>query len=81
MKIIVAETSSKTSTLVLLQLPLKFSSNILHIKYQMLVLAHTDLRKYEATRVSVHILQTEDPANKSTICLQTSGVAIRRIVD
>ena len=28
---------------------LKFSKNILQIEYQMLVLAHTDLRKYEAT--------------------------------
>ena len=31
------------------QLLLKFSNNIRQIKYQMLVLAQADLRKYEAT--------------------------------
>ena len=37
---------------------LKFSSNILQIEYQMLVLAHTDLIKYEVKiGISSHILQ------------------------
>ena len=43
------ETSFETNTLLLLQLLLKFSSNILQIEYQILVLANTDLRKNEAT--------------------------------
>ena len=47
MKTIAAETSLETNILPLPQLLLKFSSNILQIEYQMLVLAHTDLRKYE----------------------------------
>ena len=39
----------KSSNIVLLpHLLLKFSNNILQIEYQMLVLAHTDLKKYEA---------------------------------
>ena len=46
MKTIAAETSLETNILLLLQLLLKFSSNILQTEYQMLVLAHTDLRKY-----------------------------------
>ena len=49
MKTIVTETSFETNTLLVLQLLLKFSSNILQIEYQMLVLAHTDFMKYEAT--------------------------------
>ena len=73
MKTIVAETSLKTNILLLLQLLLTFFSNILQIfsgnilqifssnnlqiEYQMLVLAHTELRKYEFT-FSSHILQT-----------------------
>ena len=49
MKTIVTETSFETNTLPVLQLLLlKFSRNILQIEYQMLLLAHTDLRKYEA---------------------------------
>ena len=48
MKTLVTETSFETNTLLVLQLLLKFSINILQIEYQMLVLAHTDLRKYEA---------------------------------
>ena len=49
MKKIVTETSLETNILLLLQPLLKFSSNILQIEYQMLVLAQTDLRKYEVT--------------------------------
>ena len=60
------------SNIVLLpHLLLKFSNNILQIEYQMLVLAHTDLRKYEATMgVSSHILQTGDMGNQSTFRLK-----------
>ena len=47
MKKIVTETSLETNILLLLQPLLKFSSNILQMEYQMLVLAQTDLRKYE----------------------------------
>ena len=46
MKRTAAETSVETNILLLLQQLLKFSSNILQTEYQMLVLAHTDLRKY-----------------------------------
>ena len=46
MKTIAAETSLETNILLLPQLLLKFSSNILQTEYQMLVLAQTDLTKY-----------------------------------
>ena len=56
MKTIVAETSLETNILLLSQLLLKFSSNILQIEYQMVVLAHTDLSKYEVKiGISSHI--------------------------
>ena len=47
MKTIVAETSLETNILLLSQILLKFSSTSLPIEYQLVVLAHTDLRKYE----------------------------------
>ena len=66
MKTIVAETSLETNILLLPQLLLKFSSNILQIECQMLVLAHIDLRKYEVKMgISSHILQIGDIANQS----------------
>ena len=69
MKTIVAETSFETNILLLPQLLLKFSRNILQIEYQMLVLAHTDLRKYEVKKgISSHIFQM---ANQSIFRLQT----------
>ena len=50
---------------------LKFSSNILQIEYQMLVLAHTDLRKYEVKMgISSHILKMRDIANQYIFHLQ-----------
>ena len=59
-------------TLLLPQLMLKFSSNILQIEYQMLILAHTDLRKYEVKRgISSHILQMGDIANQFIFRQQT----------
>ena len=71
MKTIAAETSLETNILLLPQLVLKFSSNILQIEYQMLVLAHTDLRKYEVKMgISSHILQMGDIANQSILRLQ-----------
>ena len=58
MKTIAAETSLKTNIALLPQLLLKFSSNILQTEYQILVLAHTDLRKYDVKMgISSHILQ------------------------
>ena len=64
MKTIVTETSLETNILLLSQLLLKFSSNILQIEYQMVVLAHTDLSKYEVKiGISSHIfLQMKDIA-------------------
>ena len=63
----------KSSNILLLpHLLLKFSSNILQIEYQMLVLVHTDFRKCEATMgVPRHNLQTDDQANQSIFHLQT----------
>ena len=72
MKTTVAETSLETNILLLPQLLLKFSGNILQIEYQKLVLAHTDLMKYEPKMgFSSHILQTEDIPNQSMFRLQT----------
>ena len=72
MKTIVAETSLETNILLLPQLLLKFSSNILQIEYQTLVLALTDSRKYEVKMgISGHILQMGDIANQSIFRLQT----------
>ena len=66
MKTIVAETSLETNILLLSQILLKFCSNILPIEYQLVVLAHTDLRKYEVRMgISSHILQMEDIVNQS----------------
>ena len=71
MKIIVAETSLETNILLLPQLLLKFSHNILQIEYQMLVLAHTDLRKCEVKMgISSHIVQLGDIAKQSIFRLQ-----------
>ena len=61
MKTIVAETSHETNILLFVQLLLKFLNNILQTEYQMLVLAHTDLRKSEVKMgISRHILQMGD---------------------
>ena len=61
LKTFVTETSFETNTLLLLQLLLKFCSNILQIEYQMLVLApvlaFTDSRKYEAT-IPIYLIFT-----------------------
>ena len=64
MKTIVAETSLQTNILLLPQLLLRFSSNILQIEYQLLEVAHRNLRKYEVkTGISSHILKMGDIAN------------------
>ena len=48
----------------------RFSNNILEIEYQILVLAHTDLRKYEAM---IGLLETTNRRSIQPICfcLQT----------